>query len=262
MAAELQSAFIAGRLAVPATHKAPQGYYRSRLFATPVVNNPLVAAASPLLSMLERLCVSPSLPALPVIHDNIEHELLAFHSKLASLACPAELEAIARYLLCATIDELLAKNYLRLYGQVTEFKAFTPVSADSHGPERHFFDIVRAIREHPAQYLDLVELAYFCLIAGFEGEHHLQANGRQTLDNLTEDLYQLVRQYRVPKPHQLLKENVSTPHFQKRSKRPLILAMACATTLFTLTWVVSHVMLESKARDVLSHHTVLARAGN
>ena len=55
-----------------------------------------------------------------------------------------------------------------------------------------FFGIVTYIKQRPNQYLDLLELAYYCLITGFEGEQHGKADGRQTLDNLIEELYQLI----------------------------------------------------------------------
>src|SRR5665647_1453632 len=111
MSAENYSASLVSRLAVQHPYRIPQGYYRSKLFTVSSTTNPLIAAAGPLFSLLERLSVSPTLPSIGNIRDNIEHELHAFYSKLARLHYSDELIVIANYLLSATIDELLGKNY-------------------------------------------------------------------------------------------------------------------------------------------------------
>ncbi|KTC66526.1 IcmH (DotU) [Legionella adelaidensis] len=257
MPADNYSASLISRFDVPTNYRIPQSYYRSKLFIAPTTPNPLLAAAGPLFSLLERLCVSPVLPSINDIRSNIEHELHAFVSRLTSQEYPEELIVIARYLMCATIDELLGKNYIRLYGQPAEFNAFTPLTLDDVGPERRFFDIVHFIKERTNQYLDLLELAYYCLIAGFEGEQHLRPDGRQVLDNLIEELYQLIQQNRVHKPHRLFKEKknvIPDPLNHKPIMTAALLAVGLVVTLF----LGSHTLLEHKAKTVLMGHTLLA----
>lgn len=258
MTAERFSAPLVNRLSLPSAQKMPQGYYRSKLFIAPFSTNPLVAAAGPLLSLLERLYVSPSLPPINSIRENIEHELRAFHSRLNSKTYTEEIDAIAHYLLCATIDELLGKNYLRLYGKIAEFKAFTPSSHDEIGPEQRFFEIVSYIKERPNQYLDLIELAYYCLITGFEGEQHGRTDGRQVLDNLIEELYQLIQQHRVNKSHQLFKEQRHVDDFPKNYK-PLIVSSILALAILAGGYFISHILLENQAKIVQFGHTVAAK---
>jgi type VI secretion system protein ImpK len=258
MAAEQLSASFVSRLSLPGTHKMPQGYYRSKLFIAPFTTNPLVAAAGPLLSLLERLCVAPSLPPINSIRDNIEHELRAFHSRLNGKAYTEELDVIAHYLLCATIDELIGKNYLRLYGKIAEFQAFTPSSHDEKGPQQRFFDITNYIKQNPNQYLDLLELAYYCLIMGFEGEQHERADGRQVLDNLIEELYQLIQQYRVHKPHRLFNEQRAIDNFPK-NRKPLIVVSIIAFSVLALSYFASYILLDKQAKTVQYRHTVTAK---
>lgn len=176
------STALANRLVSLGSYQKPHAYYRSKLFIASSTPNTLVAAAGPLLSLLGRLCVSPTLPAIDSLRDNIEHELHAFNSRLATQQGAEEIVAIANYLLCATIDELIGKSYLRLDNKPLEFKAFTPSSFDDIGPQHRFFELVTHLKDHTNQYLDLIELAYYCLTAGFEGEKHFQPDGRQQLD--------------------------------------------------------------------------------
>lgn len=236
----------------------PQGYYRSKLFIVPFTTNSLVAAAGPLLSLLERLCVTPYLPAIHRIRENIEHELFAFYSCLEGKKYTEELNIIAHYLLCATIDELLGKNYLRLYGEVAEFKAFTPPSQDNIGPEERFFDIVTYLKESPHQYLDVIELAYYCLITGFEGKQHGRADGRLVLDNLIEELFQLIKEHRVNKHYTLFKPP-SSAIAQPKQYKLLITSSILAGVLLIGTYLLSHLILESKAKTLQLEHAVTAK---
>ena len=257
MSAEPYAASLVSRFTVPDNHPVPKGYYRSKLFINSSTTNPLVAAAGPLLSLLERLCVSPTLPTISTIRDNIEHELHAFHSRLEGQEYADEFVVIASYLLSATIDELLGKNYIRLHGQPAEFKAFSPTSHNNIEPQRRFFEIVNHIKERTNQYLDLLELAYYCLIAGFEGEQHLKPNGRQVLDNLIEELYQLIQQNRANKPHRLFKEQTYTLPEPSNHKRIIVFSLIAFVTLISV-YFASNMLLEHKAKTVLLAHAVLA----
>lgn len=257
MTAEHYPASLVSRLAISGPTLVPQGYYRSKLFIAPFSSNSLVAAAGPLLSLLERLCLSPSLPPIENIRENIEHELRAFHSKLDASKYPQDLISIAHYLLSATIDEILGKSYLRIYNQAAEFKSFTPLTSDGAQPQQRFFEILNYIKDRPNQFLDLIELVYFCLIVGFEGEYHLRADGRQMLDNTIEDLYQIIQQYRFNKPHRLFNENPIPKTIKKSYKASMITAII-AVSFVALALLTSHIVLENKAKTLLFGHTQLA----
>ncbi|WP_115708472.1 type IVB secretion system protein IcmH/DotU [Legionella sainthelensi] len=235
----------------------PQGYYRSKLFIAPFSTNALVAAAGPLLSLLERLCLSPSLPPIENIRDNIEHELLAFQSKMDASKYPMDFIIIAHYLMTATIDELIGKNYMRVYQINAEFKAFTPLTNDGTQPQYRFFEILNYIKERPNQYLDLIELVYFFLIVGFEGHYHLKADGRQALDNYIDDLYQIIQQNRFHQPRRLFNEN-PLPKTIKKSYKTIIITLVTAVTLVVFAFFTSQYLLENKAKSVLFGHSQLA----
>jgi len=253
MSAEICSVSMVHQLSIKQPKNLPQGYYRSKLFIAPYTSNPLLAAAGPLFSLLERLGISPSLPAVQHIRNNIEHELCAFHSRLSASDYSQELIAIAHYILCATIDELLGKSYLRLYGESADFKAFTPLTQDGAEPQTRFFEIIHQLKERPTQYLDIIELAYYCLIAGFEGEQHMRADGRQNLDNLIEELYLLIQKNRVYKPCKLNHQGIIPKAVPKKRKSVLITSLVTLSILLSAFWI-NHTCLEKKANEVLFGH--------
>ncbi len=253
MSTEPYLASLVNNFTISKASRMPQGYFRSKLFVSSSTTNPLVAAASPLLSLMERLSLSPTLPKIDDIRDNIEHELLAFHSRLAGKQYASEFIVIADYLLSATVDELLGKNYLRLYNEPAEFKSFTPVSRDRAEPQSRFFEIVHYVKQRIHQYLDILELAYYCLITGFEGEEHFRADGRQKLDNLIEELYQLIQQHRVNKPCRLFKEQ-ARPSREPINHKPLFFAGVFVLSVLAFSYLGSQTLLEHKAKTLLLGH--------
>lgn len=258
MTAEPMSAFLVKTLPLPCIQETRIAYYRSKLFIAPFTTNPLLAAAEPILSLLERLSISHSLPPVQHLRENIEHELLAFHSRLhGSSRYTAEFDVIAHYLLSATIDEMVGKCYLGVSGSPAEFQAFTPLSSDNKGPEERFFDIVAYIKERPSQYLDLMELVYYCLIAGFEGMEHLNPNGRQVLDNLIEELFQLIQQHRVNKSHNLFKDIKKISPLPE-TQRTLFTVAILSLSLLIMSFFISDLLLEHKAYNLQLSHPVIA----
>ena len=253
MLAEPYLASLVSDISVSDNSRMPAGYFRSKLFLTSSTTNPLVAAASPLLSLMERLSLSPTLPKIDDIRENIEHELFAFHSRLSGQHYAKELVLIADYLLSATIDELLGKNYLRMHNEPAEFKSFVPASLDEAKPQSRFFEIIDVIKHRLNQYLDIVELAYYCLITGFEGEHHFRADGRQTLDNLIEELYQLIQAHRVNKPSRLFKEQPKTSP-EPTNHKPIVTLGLVAVCMLAMSYMGSHSLLEHKAQTLLLGH--------
>lgn len=257
MAAQQLNTVIVNQFDLPNPALEPKGYFRSKLFVAPHHPNPLIAAASPIFSLLERLCVSPILPPIQLVHENLTHELQAFQSFLSLYTYPHEYQSIATYLLTATIDELVGKSYLRVFGKCMEFKAFTPSSLNDTGPETRFFDIIHVIKEQPNQYLDLIELAYYCLVTGFEGHQHSRPDGRQNLENLIEELHGLICQYRADKTHRLFKE--ATPPAKKpHNYKPLIGFFLGALLLLTSAVFISHTLIDNHAKSVLFGKSVLA----
>ncbi|MBA4696710.1 MAG: DotU family type IV/VI secretion system protein [Legionella sp.] len=250
MTAQPLSVTWVNRLSLPGMPSLPSGYYRSKLFIAPLTANPLLAAAGPLFSLLERLNLTQVLPSVSLLQQDIEHELQAFHSQLHGKKHSEHFEGMAYYLLSTTIDELIGKNYLRLYGKVVPFKAFTPASQNELAPQQGFFTLVNFIQENPSQYLDLIELAYYCLITGFEGEQHDRPEGKQVLDDLIETLYQLIKRHRTitkTQPRPSLSAPVQTWQPSRKS-RGLVLSAFFATTILIGSYALSHYSLQTQAK--------------
>ena len=231
------------------------GYFRSKLFITDAFTNPLIAAASPLISLLERINIATHLPHVDELQENISHEFMAFYSRLQRLHYSQEFFSIANYLLCATIDELLGKNYLRLHGDVQAFKAFTPITSDNIKPQEHFFNILHQLLIEPEQCLDLIELSYYCLLIGYEGKYHFDNQGRATLDNLIETLFQTIQKYRTNKTHKLFKNYVLKVESNSKKIHFKKIILAAGICLLAVT-VVSQFWFKKEASVLLDQTSI------
>lgn len=226
------------------------GYFRSKLFVTDSFTNPLIAAASPLISLLERLNIATQLPETVMLHEHIQHEYKAFFSRMRAQQYAEEFLTIANYLLCATTDELLGKNYLRLSGEIKSFKAFTPITLDNIGPQEQFFNILNQLLLEPEQFLDLIELTYYCLLIGFEGKYYHTNHARIELDNLIENLFQIIHKYRSNQKHKLFKNYILKNHAQDKNHGVKTLILSLLLSLASLS-VISILWLEHEAHLLL-----------
>ncbi len=227
----------------------PVSYFRSRLYSAPYSSNPLLAAASPIFSLLDRMALTYALPPIEQLRGDFKYELLAYQSRIELKQQEKANQSIAYYLLVATIDELIARNYFRIYQQPASFQAFTPVGRGEEPPSTQFFRIVDKIQQQPSQYLDLIEIAYFCLLAGFEGKCHEQVDGRQQIDNLCESLYQLISQHRGHEKS-LVKQSHQTNDAQTTKSPPFPLAVGISAAILTTILYFCHSHLNHKVNNL------------
>ena len=87
----------------------------------------------------------------------------------------------------------------------------------------------------------------------------MRPNGRQTLDHLTEELYQLIQQNRANKPHRLFKTHApmlmtTEPVSYKR----MIIASLMAFAALGAIYFGSHLLLEHKAQTLMQGNTFFA----
>lgn len=249
MLAETMSATFMKQIPSVQTLPIELGYFRSKLFVTNAFTNPLIAAASPIISLLERINIATELPDIEILHENISHECMAFYSRLHTQHYSQEFLSIANYLLRATIDELLGKNYLRLYGEIQTFNAFTPITLDPINPQEHFFNIINQLLIEPEQCLDLLELSYYCLLIGYEGKYHLDHQGRTTLDNLIETLFQTIQKYRAHKTHKLFKNYILKADTQQKSSYFKKIIFAASIGILCIT-AFSQIWFKQKASQL------------
>ncbi len=157
--------------------------------------NPLVATASPLLSLATRLGELSTAPDLNMLYEQLCHEVKAFEYRAQSLGYKAQVVIAGRYLLCSLIDETIQHSSWGEHSSWKENNLLRNFQNESDGSERCFYILERSLAD-PILYFDLIELFYLCFSFGLEGKYRGQRNGHDEIVSLLDNLYELIRQHR------------------------------------------------------------------
>ncbi len=184
--------------------------YAARLRPAETFNislNPLVAAASALLSEVVRLKHTLEPEDLFVLKERLTGEIKLFeHRALHEGAESAQVMA-ARYVLCTVLDEALVTTS---WGNESEWSQMSLLSSfhnETFGGER-FFQLLERLARNPVKHLHMLELMYLCLSLGFEGKYRVLPRGMLELEAVRDSLYRQIRQLRGDVPREL------SPHWE------------------------------------------------
>lgn len=176
-------------------------YYRSHLYTSYHGINPLVTAAHPLLSIIDRLQLSRSVETDSDFYSNLQYELKVFEGRSINSNYEEETVFIAHFLLSACINEILHERE-----NFSTFKKLMPPSeTNEQSPDIQFFEILEKIIDKPDHYLDLLELIYLCLSLGFEGKYRQKEH--EKLQELIGNLYQTISSRRKNTEKKLFETN-------------------------------------------------------
>lgn len=218
------------------TDVATQSHYRSAILTVNTGINTLVTAAQPVLVLFGRLMINRNIEITKSLQEKLAHEIKAFETRAVVFNYASETILLARYLLCAALDEAL-----QLAG--------SDAPPLSHADNEKFFEIVKRLSQHAKYQLELLELAYILISLGFEGEYRYDRDGKKMLDILSDDLYRLIRQHHAEKTLHL-----STPieTVEKKSYEPFsaLLAITLGFSLLTTLYISFNYLLGFSAQPL------------
>lgn len=165
-------------------------------FALPrALRNPLVAAASPLLSVAPQIRHSSSHPDPHRLKDELTQGLRRFEQHAEEAGVAHATVVAARYVLCTFLDECAASTPWGSGGIWARDTLLVRLHSETWGGEK-VFQLLARLAQEPAKNADLLELIYLCLSLGFEGRYRVADNGRSQLESIRERLYRLLREQR------------------------------------------------------------------
>ncbi|MBA1279950.1 type IVB secretion system protein IcmH/DotU [Stutzerimonas stutzeri] len=184
--------------------------YAARLRPAETFNislNPLVAAASSLLSEVVRLKHSFEGEDLHALNQRLSSELKLFEHRALHDGAESSQVMAARYVLCTVIDEAVVTT---LWGNESEWSQMSLLSGfhnETFGGEK-FFQLLERLSRNPVKHLPMLELMYLCLSLGFEGKYRVLPRGMLELEAVRDSLYRQIRQLRGDVPREV------SPHWQ------------------------------------------------
>jgi type VI secretion system protein ImpK len=157
--------------------------------------NPIVDAAGYLFSVIGKLKNIKSYRQLNKLQNELIQEINVFQETIKALGYNSEYTIVCRYVLCATLDEIISYTAWGNQGQWESYSLLSAFKQDKQHQDKFFSILERAIKE-PSLYIDLMELMYLCLSMGYKGQYRTTEHSQYQLEQITNSLYKHIRAYR------------------------------------------------------------------
>lgn len=173
--------------------------------------NPLVNTASTLIAVFEKTRHSVSHPDVAGLHQRLVNEIKNFEMRAKEQGIKPEIVLSARYALCTALDEAVLNTPWGSESAWTQRTLLSVFHNETAGGEK-FFILLDRMRQTPAENLYILELFYILLSLGFEGKYRVIHRGRDQLEQIRDELFKIIRNYRGEYEREL------SPHWQGLGK--------------------------------------------
>jgi type VI secretion system protein ImpK len=157
--------------------------------------NPLVNTASTLLAVFEKTRHTVSHPDVGGLHQRLVSEIKNFESQAKEQGIKPEIVLSARYALCTALDEAVLNTPWGSESAWTQRTLLSVFHNETAGGEK-FFLLLDRVRQTPAVNHNILELFYILLSLGFEGKYRVIHRGKDTLEQIRDELFRIIRTYR------------------------------------------------------------------
>ena len=179
----------------PQAPRAEYAHPDSAQFKTLYGLNPIVNAASLLIAVFYKTRQTVSHQNVGGLHQQLTAAMRQFEVTLQGKNVSPEMVLAARYILCAALDEAVMNTPWGAESAWPQRTLLSTFHNETHGGEK-FFLLLDKMRERPAQNLDILELMYILLSLGFEGKYRMNARGREMIEKIRDELFQIIRTFR------------------------------------------------------------------
>jgi type VI secretion system protein ImpK len=164
--------------------------------------NPIMRAAGPLLLLLGRLRVALLRASFASLMEQVADAIKFFEKDIRSAGIPEQQANIAKYILCATADDIVQNIPTEDRHVWTQYSMLSRFFGERIGGVRFFEELDKALKDPLINY-PLLELQHTCLALGFQGVHRSSPNGQASLQQIQRNLYETLRRVRPKVAHDL-----------------------------------------------------------
>jgi len=164
--------------------------------------NPILRAATPLLSIASRLQSAVAQADVAALRHQAMQEVRAFDDRLRAAGMAPDDALVARYLLCTFFDSAVLNTPWGAQSDWSGQSLLVVFHKEKSGGEK-FFQILERVSAQPARYIDVIELQYVCLMLGYEGMYRIDERGQTRLAELQHGLFRIIRDARQLRDEEL-----------------------------------------------------------
>ena len=189
--------------------------------------NRINACAAPLFALISRIRNRAQHMDPDKLRQSVVAEVRAFENRALQAGVEAQTVKIARYALCATLDDVVLNTP---WGSQSSWGLQSMVGTfhrETVGGDR-FYDLLARLEKEPANNIDLLEFIYMCLSLGFEGRLRVEQGGADRHMQIRLGLARIIRAQRGAMERDLSPhwEGVERPHRMLSAWKPVWIALA------------------------------------
>jgi type VI secretion system protein ImpK len=232
--------------------------------------NQLCALATPLLALVSRIRNRAQHIDPEKLRQSVMAEVRAFENAALKAGEDAQKVKVARYALCATIDDVVLNTP---WGEQSSWSMQTMVGTfhrETVGGDR-FYDLLARLEQDPGANIDLLEFLYMCLSLGFEGRLRVENGGQDRHLQIRQSLARIIKGQRGEVERDLSPrwKGVLRPYKALSAWKPVWISMGVIAALMSLgfaglTWALGRqaqvVVADIAAIDNAEPVTLLRRA--
>jgi type VI secretion system protein ImpK len=220
--------------------------------------NQMTACAAPLFSLISRIRNRAQHMDPDKLRSSVVAEVRAFENRALQAGVPAHTVKIARYALCATLDDVVLNTP---WGGQSSWGLQSMVGTfhrETVGGDR-FYDLLARLEKEPNTNLDVLEFIYMCLSLGFEGRLRIEQGGSDKHLQIRQGLARIIRGQRGDVERDL------SPHWEGEDKpflalsawRLLWIALGTTAALLVLQFTSLSYVLSNQTERLIGQLSVI-----
>ncbi len=197
--------------------------------------NRLNAIGATLFALISRIRNRAQHMEPDTLRRNVVAEVRNFESKAIAAGIDPQQVKVARYAICATIDDVVLNTP---WGEQSSWAMQSMVGTfhkETVGGDR-FYDVLARLEKDPPNNIELLEFMYMCLSLGFDGRLRVEPGGMDKHLQIRMGLARIIRAQRGPVEQDLSPRwrGLEKPHKALSAWKPVYLALGITAALLGL----------------------------
>lgn len=222
--------------------------------------NRLNASATTLFALVSRIRNRAQHMDPEKLRRSVVSEVRGFENRALQAGIDAQDVKIARYAMCATLDDVVLNTPWGGQSIWTQQSMVGTFHRETVGGDR-FYDLLARLEKEPGKNIDLLEFLYVCLSLGFEGRLRVEQGGADKHIQIRGGLARIIRAQRGGIERDLSPHwrGVDRPHKALSAWKPVWITTALATLLLTFGFIGLSYALNTSTENVLGQLATLDR---
>ncbi len=220
--------------------------------------NRLNACAASLFSLISRIRNRAQHMDPDKLRQSVVAEVRAFENAALQAGIPAQTVKVARYALCATLDDVVLNTP---WGGQSSWATQSLVGTfhrETVGGDR-FYDLLARLEQEPANNIELLEFVYMCLSLGFEGRLRVEQGGPDKHMQIRQGLARVIRAQRGDVERDLAPhwKGVDKPYRSLSLWKPVWIALGVTALLLMIEFGGLSYFLSNKTENLVGQMSVI-----